>query len=122
MIKVSGLKILEDVKNSLGISKEDDSFDSEILMHINGAYILINQVGACKEGLEITNETIWDDILRDEQEEGNKSFSIIKQYIFTKVKVLFDPPQTSATLEVLTNLSDELLWRIRLAYEERSEV
>lgn len=117
MTEVSGLKVLEDVKDSLGLAKEDDSFNSELLLHINASFIFVNQAGAGVEGLVITKDTVWNDLIDQSQETGNKNFSIIKQYIFTKVKVLFDPPQSSATLEVFNNLVEELLWRIRLAYE-----
>lgn len=117
MTEVSGLKVLEDVKDSLGLSKDDDSFDAELLLHINAAFIFVNQAGAGIENLSINKDTTWDDLIDQSQDAGNKSFSIVKQYIFTKVKVLFDPPQASATLEVFINLVEELLWRIRLAYE-----
>ena len=39
---------------------------------------------------------------------------MVKEYIYLSVKVLFDPPQNSFTLESYKSEAEELLWRLNV--------
>ena len=108
--------ILKDVRGALGLDSEDDSFDSEIKLHVNSALATLNQNGVGKEILVNGGEETWDDFRDDTQRESNYMFQQVKLYVFTKVKLLFDPPPPS-TAGYMKEATEELLWRLRESYD-----
>jgi len=112
--------ILSNVSRIVGISDGDDSFKDELLMHIGSGLALVNQLGAGKS-IELDESTTWDDFKDPSQINGNPEFGLIKQFIYTQVKMLFDPP-TATSLNVMKSIAEELKWRIQVAYEEDNKV
>lgn len=118
--------VLNSVKSALGLSLDDDAFDSEILLHVNAAIAVLNQNGVKINGTMIASvETLWRSLFKepivgatiDEQlMESNESFELIKLYIFLKTKILFDPPAPSVTSYMNESIS-ELLWRLKESYD-----
>lgn len=109
--------IIASVKDALGVSHDDASFDTEIFMDINSALATLNQVGCGKITL-IKDETVkWTDFADASEEQ----FGMIQQFVFVKVKILFDPPLAS-TLAAFKEASDELLWRIEVSFDRKKEV
>ena len=101
--------ILSSVKELLGISYEDESFDFEILMHINSTLAILFQMGVEEAGdtpvIDIT--TTWRELFGDRTD-----LEMVKTYIYFKVKSMFDPPTNSAGLESLNRVMKEFEWRI----------
>ena len=101
--------ILSSVKELLGISYEDESFDFEILMHINATLAVLFQMGVEEAGdtpvIDIT--TTWRELFGDRTD-----LEMVKTYIYFKVKSMFDPPTNSAGLESLNRVMKEFEWRI----------
>lgn len=101
--------ILSSVKELLGISYEDESFDFEILMHINAILAILFQIGVQEAGdtpvIDIT--TTWRELFGDRTD-----LEMVKTYIYFKVKSMFDPPTNSAGLESLNRVMKEFEWRI----------
>ena len=101
--------ILSSVKELLGISYEDESFDFEILMHINATLAILFQMGVEEAGdtpvIDIT--TTWRELFEDRTD-----LEMVKTYIYFKVKSMFDPPTNSAGLESLNRVMKEFEWRI----------
>lgn len=101
--------ILSSVKELLGISYEDESFDFEILMHINATLAILFQMGVEEVGdmpvIDIT--TTWRELFGDRTD-----LEMVKTYIYFKVKSMFDPPTNSAGLESLNRVMKEFEWRI----------
>lgn len=101
--------ILSSVKELLGISYEDESFDFEILMHINATLSVLFQIGVDEAGdtpvIDIT--TTWRELFGDRTD-----LEMVKTYIYFKVKSMFDPPTNSAGLESLNRVMKEFEWRI----------
>ena len=101
--------ILSSVKELLGISYEDESFDFEILMHINATLAILFQMGVEEAGdtpvIDIT--TTWRELFGDRTD-----LEMVKTYIYFKVKSMFDPPTNSAGLESLNRVMKEFEWRI----------
>ena len=106
--------ILTSIKKLLGIPDEYDHFDSDIIMHINSVFMILTQIGVGpKTGFSITDESEkWDDFLPEEQ-----MIHSVKSYIHLKVKLMFDPPLSSAVLECHKEQIKELECRLQIAAE-----
>lgn len=100
--------ILNSIKGLLGIMPDDKSFDLEIILHINSVFSILRQLGVGSEnGFRITDEDDqWSDFLSDEIR-----LAAVKDYMFMKVKIIFDPPASSALLESYKELIKEFEWR-----------
>lgn len=107
--------ILQSIRSMVGLDVLDNSFDTELTMHINSALATLNQNGV---GLIVSvtgHETAWDDFKDPLQIDGNEMFESVKTYVALKTKVLFDPPPPSSVSYFIASI-DELLWRLNLAY------
>lgn len=113
------LSIYEDIKDILGVP--DESFKESLLVFINGALDIMNQAGAGRPVL-LTTETKWDDFKDPTQVEGNKSFNLVRSYVWLRCKTMFDPPTNPSTLSRLKELEEEYIWRIELAYSPEKDV
>lgn len=104
--------ILTSVKKLLGITEEYEHFDADIIMHINSVFLILNQLGVGpKEGFMIEDETsLWTDFIED-----SAQLQAVKSYIGLKVKLLFDPPLSSAVIESTNRMIAEFEWRLLLA-------
>lgn len=103
--------ILTSIKKMLGISEEYTHFDEDLIMHINSALAVLCQLGVGpSEGFFITNKSaIWSDFVPD-----LNRLQFIKTYVYQKVKLLFDPPQSSAAIQALNESIKEFEWRINV--------
>ena len=104
--------ILTSVKKMLGIVEEYKHFDADLIMHINSVFSIITQLGVGpSEGFSITDDTaVWTDFLP----EADKDFSLVKSYMHLKVKLIFDPPASSAILESMNRMINEFEWRLNV--------
>lgn len=108
--------ILDDVKKLLGITKECTVFDADIIIHVNSVLSLLRQMGMRQFSITGSDE-VWSDYIPE-----GKSLEDIKTYVYLKVKLIFDPPSSSAALESIKALISELEWRITVGAEEIEEV
>lgn len=116
--QMEAVSILGSVRIALGLSMEDESFSEEIKMHLNAALSILNQNGIGKP-LTITGlDAKWGDFKDDSQVEGNEYFNMIPMFVQTSIKILFDPPPPS-NVQYYNNYIQELLWRLRTAYEPK---
>lgn len=108
--------ILTSIKKLLGISEEYTHFDNDIIMHINTVLMVLNQLGiGPEEGFLIFDKSaMWNDFISSD----NKNLHAIKTYVYLKVKLLFDPPLSSAVMEATNRLISELEWRLNVLAEE----
>jgi len=108
--------ILTSVKKLLGIPEDYEQFDTDILMHINSVFMILNQLGVGpSEGFSIADKTAtWNDFISD-----NKKFESVKTYMYMKVRLLFDPPLSSAVMECMSRTINELEWRLNVAAESK---
>ena len=106
--------ILTSIKKLLGIAEEYDQFDPDIIMHINSVFMILTQLGVGPaEGFSIEDDTaVWTDFIQDV-----KKLESVKTYIYLKVKLAFDPPLSSAVIESMNRLINELEWRLNVAAE-----
>ena len=110
--------ILTSIKKLLGITEDYDYFDQDIVMHINAAFMVLTQLGiGPSEGFLITDDTdTWSDFIDDSTNLGS-----IQSYVYMKVKLMFDPPQNSFTVDSMTKLVNELEWRLNVAADNSGE-
>lgn len=103
--------ILNSIKKLLGIEAEDTSFDTDVIININTALMVLNQLGLGPEGgFSIYDSTaMWSDFLED-----NKNLEAVKSYVFLKVRLAFDPPSSSAVIESMQRQINELEWRLNV--------
>lgn len=106
--------ILNSIKKLLGISEDYDYFDSDIIMHINSVFATLTQLGVGPEkGFSINDESEkWEDFLPEE-----RMLHSVKSYMFMKVKLMFDPPLSSAVIECTKEQIKELEWRLQVAVD-----
>ena len=101
--------ILNDIKKLLGITDDYHAFDTDIIIHINTAFSILNDMGiGPEEPFSIINsENQWSEFISDD-----KTLLKVKTYIYHKVKLLFDPPSSSSVSESYNNQIKELEWRM----------
>ena len=114
--KSKGLDIMESIltsiKKLLGIAEDYTHFDNDIIMHINSVFLILTQLGVGPpEGFVIQDATaLWTDFVADD-----KNLELIKSYTYLKVKIMFDPPLSSAVLDSTNQIIKEYEWRIQVA-------
>lgn len=108
--------ILTTIKKLLGISEEDDSFDTDIIVHINSAFSELNQLGFGPDsGYSIVDETSsWDEILSD-----SSKLEMVKTYIYLSVRLVFDPPTSASVMNALSKELEKLTWRISVSVDPK---
>lgn len=112
--------ILTSIKVMLGITAECTDFDGPIIAHINTALMPLRQNGIGPEtGFMVTNEMdTWNSFLG---EWGVENLQAVKTYVYCKVKMIFDPPQSSTHLEALKSTVAELEWRLNVQVDINNE-
>lgn len=102
--------ILNSIKQLLGPSASDPHFDPDIIMHINTVFASLTEFGVGPEdGFVITGaDEKWSDFITL----APKQFSMIKTYMYLRVKKLFDPPQNSVLMNAIDQEIAQLEWRI----------
>ncbi len=107
--------ILTSIKKLLGITEEYTQFDTDIVIHINSVFMILNQLGVGpSDGFTITDSSAnWSDFIS----EDSKNFEAVKSYVYLKVKLLFDPPLSSAVMESMKQMINEYEWRLNVSAE-----
>lgn len=101
--------ILTCIKQMLGIEENDEAFDKELIIHINSAISVLTQLGVgLVDGFKITGKLEeWIQLTL-----GRIDIDDIKNYIYFKCRLSFDPPQNSFLVKSLEDQIKELEWRI----------
>lgn len=105
--------ILDSIKQMLGIESEDIVFDRELIIYINGALMIVNQLGVGPEGYTITSkDNIWDEFML-----GRTDLELVKTDVYLRVRLIFDPPQNSFLVAAIKEQIAEYDWRIELNHK-----
>lgn len=110
--------ILKSTKKVLHIGDDDESFDLDIMTHINSAFSTLNDLGLGPiGGYFIEDDTAeWGQFI--DIEENQVQANRIKTFIYLQVRLLFDPPSTVFALNAAEEQLKELIWRINVKREE----
>ena len=102
--------ILDSIKKLLGIQPEYRAFDEDLIIHINTVFIILNQLNiGPEEGFMIVDGSeSWDDFVKGINE------TMVKTYIYLKVRLMFDPPTSGVLIDSMNNMISELEWRLFL--------
>lgn len=116
--------ILTSIKKLLGIAEEYEHFDADLIMHINSVFSILTQLGVGpSEGFIIEDSTAtWNDFIPWNKD--NKHVLLlqsVKSYVYLKVKLLFDPPASSAVMDSTNKMLSEFEWRLNVAAESISK-
>jgi hypothetical protein len=101
--------ILNTIKKMLGMEIDYNAFDTDIIVNINSAIMILRQLGVGPpKGFFITGETeTWDDLIG-----SSRLYDGVKTYIYLKVKSVFDPSTSTAASEASKEMIKELEWRL----------
>ena len=105
--------ILTSIKKLLGIDENYTHFDADIIMHINSVFSILTQMGVGPaNGFSISGkDDTWSAFITDKP----NIFSLVKSYVYMKVRLLFDPPLSSAAIESINQQISEFEWRLFIA-------
>lgn len=103
--------ILTSIKKLLGITEEYTNFDTDIIIHINSALMVLNQLGVGpSDGFSIQDKTSeWSEFIAEEDK-----LDAVKTYVYLKVKLVFDPPLNGSVMEALKQSIAEYEWRLNV--------
>ncbi len=108
--------ILIGTKKILGLEADYHHFDLDIMTHINSILAVLTQLGiGPTDGFMVEDESAtWSNFIGDDS-----VLSMVKTYVYLRVSLLFDPPQTPHLITVKKEQYQELEYRIS-AHREAS--
>lgn len=111
--------ILTSIKKMLGIAEDYTHFDADLIMHINSVLSILTQIGVGpSEGFFIEDDdATWADFIPEDPRLG-----FVKSFMHLKVKLLFDPPLSSAVMESMNRMLEEFEWRIHVEADQQKTV
>ena len=106
--------ILISIQKLLGITEQYENFDQDIIMHINSAFMILNQLGVGpKSGFSINDKSsTWNEFIPE-----SSNLEAVKTYVHLKVKLMFDPPLSSTVIEAIKSQINELEWRLNVSVD-----
>ena len=112
--------ILQSTKKILGVTPEDESFDLDIITHINSAFSTLTDLGVGPEtGFVIEDsDPVWTDFLEDEQ----VMLAKVKTFVYLNVRIIFDPPVNGFVMDALRKQIEECTWRLSVNREAKDWV
>lgn len=109
--------ILDSIKKLLGIPPEYMIFDADLIMHINTVFVILNQLNIgppecffLKDGSEC-----WDEFITSVDE------AMVRTFVYLKVRLMFDPPASSALIESMNAMLAELEWRLYISGDSKAK-
>ena len=107
--------ILDTIKPLLNVDVSDTAFDLDIIIAINSALNILKQLGVGpKEGFRITGSTeTWGGFLGTAT-----NLEVVKDYVYMKAKLIFDPPTNATVLNSYKELIHEFEWRANVEAEK----
>ena len=111
------VSILSITKKKLGILDDYTHFDDEIILDVNTVFMTLNQLGVGpSEPFTITGyEQTWDDFF---EASTHRKIEAVKTYMALKVRLLFDPPQSSYLVNEVQDQISELEFRMLVQAEK----
>lgn len=110
--------ILISTKKLAGLSEGYEDFDPDIILFINSTFSTLHQLGVGPaKGFKISNHSDkWSSYLPAE----DNRLEMVKEFMYLKVKLVFDPPTISSVLKAYEDKIKELEFRIPVAVDEIS--
>lgn len=106
--------VLTSIKKMLGMGADYTVYDTDVMIHINSVFVDLKRLGVGpSEGFKIRGayET-WSDFTGDVID-----FESVKTYMYLRVRLLFDPPTSSAAVEAMKAEADKYEWLLNVSAE-----
>lgn len=102
-------KILNTIKKMIGLDASYIAYDIDILININSVISTLYQMGVVDADpyVVVDQNTEWDDLDLEDN-----VLQMVKEYIYFKVKNVFDPPASNAIMQSYENKIKELEYRM----------
>jgi hypothetical protein len=115
---IDSTSILESIKRLLGVSPYDDGFDGEIKDLINAEFLTLKQLDVGPEsGFSISGpDDVWTDYT-----DNTGLIDAVRQFIYLRVRLVFDPPASSVIADAINNRISELEFRLNVQAEGDAE-
>ena len=106
--------ILASIKHMLGIPDEMTAFDEEIASHINSVFTILNQLDIGSDDVFMINgyNETWAEYV-----DNISLATMVREFIYLKVRMIFDPPASSVVAEAYNQRIAELEWRMNIQAE-----
>jgi hypothetical protein len=106
--------ILSSVKKMCGVDPSLTVFDLDILTHINSVFSDLEQLGVGPAGGFMIEDDVptWDAFLGDDSR-----ISSVKSYMYFRVRLMFDPPQTGYLVQSFDKQIEKMEWRLNITRE-----
>lgn len=100
--------ILSTIKLKLGLNPDyKTAFDDSLIPTINSAFVRLKTLGVGSKSetpFHITGDTeTWNDFFGEDPQ-----IDTVKDYVYMKTKMAFDPPSTSFTIEAYNKQLEEM--------------
>ena len=108
--------ILLSIKKALGAAPDYTPFDVDIIMHINTQLANLYQLGMDAARSVVVNgpDQLWTDLIPS----GDSRLQFVRTYVYAKVKMIFDPPTSTAQMQALKDAANEAEFRISTAVDK----
>ena len=103
--------ILRSVKDYCNISEDEDSFDNELMLHINTAFVALSHLGV---GPDIPYRITGEENEWTEFDIASDNLPMVKSYVYLKTRLSFDSPSNSTLASSMKELLAEYEWRLNL--------
>lgn len=111
--------ILVTIKKMLGIPDDYTEFDDQLIVYINSVLSILRQIGVGNSIFRITGDSeTWDQLI---DTEDDLDVDEVQTYVYMKVKLLFDPPTSSITMDALKQSIAEFEYRLNLQADDSME-
>lgn len=106
--------ILATIKKMLGLDAEYTPYDMDIIVLINSVFMTLHQLGiGPAEGFSIKDYSAkWSDFVTN-----NIRLNAVQEYVYMKVRMVFDPPGNSFVMDALKENCKELEFRMNVQAE-----
>lgn len=117
MALIDNDSILMTIKRLLNVSPEEIHFDTDVGTFINSEFMTLTQLGIGNEGFYIKDaDTRWTDFSDDKS-----LIQAVKEYVYLRVRMVFDPPASSIVADAFNQKISELQWRLNIQSERAWE-
>jgi len=98
----------------VGVDPSLTVFDLDVMTHINSVFADLHQLGIGPVGGFMIEDNVptWDNFLGNDPR-----LSSVKSYMYFRVRLMFDPPQTSYLIESLNAQVEKMEWRLNVTRE-----
>lgn len=102
--------ILLSTKKSIGLDPAYNAFNPEIILDINSVFMILNQLGVGPVApFSISDENSkWNDFVPE-----NSNLESLKSYMALRVRLMFDSITSTAQIDAMNRIANELEWRLQ---------